>query len=281
LEHSDARHLFSDNKVSWEVWKMLFDAGLVANIWEEKEYRIDIPSETSYQFGRIIVGLGAAALLKLDIKQSVPLPEGPKIFVANHPTTADPGPLTLLSKEPMSIMIAETLYKVPVLGKYLRNSGHITVIPGQGKQVLTQSMQVLKSGKNIGIFLEGSLSPLNGGFMRPRTGTARLALMSGAPVIPVGIYLDKSHVRLLHTKVEGKIETSRWCLNGPYAMTVGKPIYLSGDVGNRSLVRSISDRIMHRVVTLAKESESRVKDYERQHQPDSWLPRMWSHCFPD
>ena len=256
---------------------MLFD--IQPKIMEGNYIRRNLPPKTNYKLGRIVVGLGAAALLKLDIERQSPIPDGPKIFAANHPTTTDPGFLTLLSKEPMAILIAETLYKVPVLGKYLQNAGHITVIPREGKQALENAIDVLKSGNNVGVFTEGSLSPEQGGFMPPRTGTARLALRTGLPIIPVGIYLDKAHVRYLNTNVEGKDVISRWCLSGPYAMTVGEPILLTGDVNDRLLVRSLSRRIMECIISLSRQSEKRVADLHNSDGYLGWLQSRWTQSF--
>ncbi|MEJ2520858.1 MAG: 1-acyl-sn-glycerol-3-phosphate acyltransferase, partial [Desulfuromonadales bacterium] len=42
----------------------------------------------------------------------------------------------------------------------------------------------LRLGESIAIFPEGNLSPLSGGCHAPRSGVARLALTTGAPVIP-------------------------------------------------------------------------------------------------
>ena len=261
---------------------MLIDWDVKNIRWDDEVSRIKLPSEVNYQFGRVIVGLGAAALLKVDIKKLTPIPDGPKIFAANHPTTTDPGLLTLLSKEPMAILIAETLYKVPVLGKYLQNAGHITVIPGYGKQALERARDVLASGNNVGIFTEGSLSPEQGGFMPPRTGTARLALGTGTPIIPVGIHLDRSHVRFLRTQVDGKTEVSRWCVSGPYAMTVGDSMVFSGDVNNWPFVRSISDKIMNHIKVLSHQSEMRIAhSMPSTESPYGWLPNLWSQSFSD
>ena len=208
---------------------MILDWNIKPLGWGPSLPQFGLGQKFNYQLGRVIVGLGAAALLNLDIVKKTIIPEGPKIFAANHPTTTDPGLLTLLSQEPMSILITEALFKVPVFGIYLANAGHITVLPGNGRIAFEQARAVLLSGYNIGIFTEGSLSPENGGTMPPRTGTVRLALSTGVPVIPVGIHLDRSNVHYMHTRIDGKTEVSRWCLGGPYAMTVGSPLALTGD----------------------------------------------------
>ena len=57
--------------------------------------------QTQRNFIRAYTGL----LVNMDIKFEAPLPEGPKILVANHPTTTDPFFLSLLSGEPILIPV--------------------------------------------------------------------------------------------------------------------------------------------------------------------------------
>ena len=51
------------------------------------------------------------------------------------------------------------------------------------------------------IFPEGALSPQEGGFCQARTGVARLALESGAPVFPAGIHLQRERIRNMQSHV--------------------------------------------------------------------------------
>jgi 1-acyl-sn-glycerol-3-phosphate acyltransferase len=83
--------------------------------------------------------------------------------------------------------------------------------------------------------------------------------MTGAPVIPVGIHLDRSRIRLVETMIEGKIAVGTWYLRGPYAMTVGKPLVFKGDVEDRAHVAAVSERIMQRIVHLSWESARRMQ----------------------
>ena len=82
-----------------------------------------------------------------------------------------------------------------VLGRYLRAAGHIPVITGNGRAAFEEAKRLLGAGQTVTIFPEGSISPLEGGFYPARTGVARLALSTGAPVIPVGIHLDRERIQ--------------------------------------------------------------------------------------
>jgi 1-acyl-sn-glycerol-3-phosphate acyltransferase len=212
-----------------------------------------------YTMGRIALASYAQLALRMNISRHAPLPQGHKIIAANHPTTTDPILITLATTEPMHILITEMCFKVPVVGRFLRQAGHVPVVDGNGRAAFDEALQLLRDGKMVGVFPEGALSPLDGGACRPHTGVARLALISGAPVIPVGIYLQRERIRFVETTVGGKTEIARWYLHGPYAMTVGEPMRFEGNVEDRQYVRLVSERIIQRIVRLACESEGRMR----------------------
>jgi 1-acyl-sn-glycerol-3-phosphate acyltransferase len=214
---------------------------------------------TWHGLGRSLVGSYAGLALKLNVSWHAPLPDGPKIIAANHPTTVDPALVMMLAPKQSSILIHETLFKVPVLGRYLQRAGHVPVIPGNGRAALEEAKRLLEAGRTIVIFPEGALSPLEGGFHRPHTGAARLSLSTGAPIIPVGIHLERERIHLIENEVEGKTEVGRLYLQGPYAMTVGEAMTLTGDVEDREYVRSVSMRIMRRIMSLTQESALRMQ----------------------
>jgi len=212
-----------------------------------------------YRSGRRVVDAYARLMFDMDVVPRAPLPEGPKIIAANHPTTTDPFLITVLERDQMSILISETLFKVPVFGRYLQQAGHVPVVAGNGRTAFEAAMRLLETGRTIGIFPEGAISPLDGGFHKAHTGAARLALSTGATVIPVGIHLQREHIRLIETKVDGEIEVGTWYLRGPYAMMVGEPMHFAGDVEDREYVRSVSDQIMQRIIHLAEQGGQRMR----------------------
>jgi 1-acyl-sn-glycerol-3-phosphate acyltransferase len=198
-------------------------------------------------------------MLRVDVVGNAPLPPGPKIIAANHPTTTDPFLLLGMVAEPMSILITEMCFEIPVFGQYLRLAGHIPVVDGNGRAAFETARQRLGAGECIGIFPEGALSPLEGGVGHPHTGAVRLALLTGAPIIPVGISLQRERIRFVDVTAGGKTETSRWYLNGPYAVTVGEPIYLTGSVDDRAQVTTASEHLMRRISDLSQISARRIQ----------------------
>jgi 1-acyl-sn-glycerol-3-phosphate acyltransferase len=197
-------------------------------------------------------------MLQIDSEWQAPLPSGPKLIVLNHPSTTDPFLVPLLTCEQTSILIHETLFKVPAFGRYLRLAGHVPVLASSGRAAFDTARRLLEAGRTVAIFPEGAISPLDGGFRKPRTGAARLALCTGVPVIPVGIALDRRRLRLIETRVDGKAEVGVWYPRGPYAITVGRELRCAGDVEDRALVAALSERIMRQIAELAHQSAYRI-----------------------
>jgi 1-acyl-sn-glycerol-3-phosphate acyltransferase len=194
-------------------------------------------------------------LLRMNIRFHEALPPGPKLFIANHPSASDPVLLHLLGR--MSVMITANAFAVPVFGSFLRGIGQISVSPGG--DALGQAIAFLRQGRSVGIFPEGDFSPQEGGTRQPRSGAARLALATGVPVIPVGIYLPRERSLRISSTISGRRTVGYWYLRGPYAFTVGKAMQFSGDPDNREHVNSTSAIMMEWIGTLASESEDRIR----------------------
>jgi len=214
-----------------------------------------------YQAQKHFIRAYTALLIHMDIEFEAPLPEGPKILVANHPTTTDPFFLSLLSDEPVFIPVTGMAFEVPIFGRLLRSAGHIPVdqIKGNGPSVIEQAVNKLAAGKTIGIFPEGSLSPKVGAFCRSKTGAARMALLSGVPVIPVGIHLDEDAYFEKEGSTKNYNKTGRIVYRGTYAMTIGKARHFIGGIDDYRFVRDAAEEIMGCIIQQAGKSEQRIR----------------------
>jgi 1-acyl-sn-glycerol-3-phosphate acyltransferase len=205
-----------------------------------------------------LIRLYSQVMLKLDVDWHGPLPAGPKLFVANHPSASDPFLIHLLSSKHLSVLISGNAFAMPLFGRYLRYVRQIAVLPGQGNAALDQARARLCAGQSVGIFPEGLVSPREGGCHPPHTGAARLALSTGVPVIPIGIYLPRERSLYIASRLTGRFTASYWYLHGPYGMTVGEPMRFAGDVEDQNLIRAVTMSIMEKIHALAYESERRV-----------------------
>jgi 1-acyl-sn-glycerol-3-phosphate acyltransferase len=215
--------------------------------------------KTWYWAGRMLVGLFAHTMLRLSVEWKAPLPGGPVILAANHPSTIDPAILTMLSPAQVTILILDTLFKVPLFGRSLRLCGHIPVVSGNGQAALDKARRLVEAGRTVAIFPEGKISPQDGDCHQPHTGLARLALLTGVPVVPVGIGLDPVQIQTIETRVDGKPALGTWYFHGPYALTVGQAVTFQGDVENRERVRQVSCQLMHTISQLKAESTWRIQ----------------------
>jgi 1-acyl-sn-glycerol-3-phosphate acyltransferase len=217
--------------------------------------------ESLYAFSRTLIRTFAGLALRFDLQRQAGLPAGPKLFAANHPSATDPFLIHLVSREQMHVMITRKAFRTPVFGTFLHKVGEIPVA-GLGEQALEEARQALKEGDSVGIFPEGLISPADGGFMPPRSGAARLALSTGVPVVPVGIALQRDRCTKIISHIDGEDMEARWCLRGPYTVTVGEPVRFEGDPENRKRLREVSESIMERIRLLAYESECRLAGWK-------------------
>jgi 1-acyl-sn-glycerol-3-phosphate acyltransferase len=215
-------------------------------------------SQFLYWVSRPVIGLYAQALLRWQVSRQAPLPEGPKILVANHPTTSDPFFVALAARQPANILITEKAFQIPVFGAYLRRLGHIPVIPGQGRPAFERARQALEAGRTVIMFPEGNLSYDDGSLLQPRSGAARLALLTGAPIIPISIHLLLEKVKLITSIIEGESVLIRWPLRGPYAMSIGTALHFTGDVENWDTVRAVGQQVMAHIERLVQQAREQI-----------------------
>jgi 1-acyl-sn-glycerol-3-phosphate acyltransferase len=232
------------------------------NLWSGKNKAHLAVDKLLYRSGVSAVGLLSQVFLNMDIVGQERIPAGPKILAANHPTTVDPFLLLTLVKDEMSIMVTGGAFTIPLFGRYLQRVGHIPVVGGDGRAAMAKAEESLAGGRSLGIFPEGALSP-DGGLHPPHTGVARLALLSGVPVIPIGIHPPMDHIRQVPATINGERAFGRIFLRGRYVMTVGSPLNFSGSASSRKEVQTISSEIMKAIVGLRRLSIERSKAYKR------------------
>jgi 1-acyl-sn-glycerol-3-phosphate acyltransferase len=114
---------------------------------------------------------------------------GPVVVASNHPSYLDPILLSLSVRRTIHFMAWNALFKVPILGALVRALGAFPVDtrPGHGREAFEQARKHLLAGEVVGIFPEGKRS--RAGWLEPqlREGAARLALQTGAPLVPATI----------------------------------------------------------------------------------------------
>ena len=204
--------------------------------------------------GAIIPFLKAVSRQKVTGTENIP-PEGGFITVANHLTDLDS--LTAMramvdADVPVYSLAKSTLFDVPVLGAILRAGGQIPVhrATKEAGDSLKEAERVLRSGEVIMVFPEGTLSrdPLQWP-MTGKTGAARLAMATGAPVVPMGQW-GAQFVMGTYSKVIRPLPRKE------VRILIGEPLDLSrfgSDTTDRDAVRACTAEIMRAITALVEQ----------------------------
>jgi 1-acyl-sn-glycerol-3-phosphate acyltransferase len=116
------------------------------------------------------------------------IPEsGPVILCANHRSFLDPFVIGTCLRRPVYYVAKQELFRHRSLGWLLNALGAFPVARGAGDQdMLTTAKAILARGDVVVMFAEGTrVRP--GALGRPKRGVGRLALETGAPVVPVAV----------------------------------------------------------------------------------------------
>jgi len=192
-------------------------------------------------------------LIKLWVKKANGLENLPKdgaaILAANHLSYADHliiGAYLATKVNRRFSFLAKKEY-FQGLQKYWYN--YVGAIPLDrqkgGKSALRIALKALKEGKLVIIYPEGTRS-LTGNLQKAKTGIARLALLSRAPVLPIGL-----------------IGTFEILPKGKYlpkfmrtTISIGKPLYFQEFYNkkiNKKMLNEVTTRIMKEIAKLSNQ----------------------------
>ncbi len=122
--------------------------------------------------------------------------EGPLIVCANHISLLDPVFLSLSLKQPVQYIAKKEIFDVPILGTILGALGAFPVDrEGRDIKAIRTCMSVLKNGRTLGIFPEGT-RVIRGKKSEAKAGVALIAKRSGATLIMAHIKPKGNRVRL-------------------------------------------------------------------------------------
>ena len=108
---------------------------------------------------------------------------GPVIFAANHVGVMDGPLLAIFAPRPVHVLTKVEMFK-GWLGRLLRGAGQIPLDRFRSDpRAVKTCLRVLRDGRAVGIFPEGRRG--GGDLTRIHRGAAYLALVSGAPIVPV------------------------------------------------------------------------------------------------
>jgi 1-acyl-sn-glycerol-3-phosphate acyltransferase len=200
----------------------------------------------------VILGPWLRLIFRPSVEGREYLPDrGPAIIASNHVSFSDSIFMPLMVKRKVTFVAKQEYFTGTGLKGFLTRLFFVGVgcIPvdrtgGRSAQAaIDTGLRILREGRLFGIYPEGTRSP-DGRLHRGKTGVARLALESGAPVIPVAM-LNADEIQP-PGKIIPRIERVR--------IRFGPPLDFSryaGMAGDRFIERAVTDEIMYELMTLS------------------------------
>src|SRR5499427_2246260 len=183
---------------------------------------------------------------------------GPAILASNHRSFIDSVFLPLVVHRRVTFVARAEYFESWKTAWFFRAVGMIPLKRGDGsasERALAAAREVLDKGGVLGIYPEGTRSP-DGRLYRGHTGVARLALESGAPVIPMAM------VGTFELMPSGRLWPR---LRFRPGVRFGKPLDFSRYAGLKSdllVLRAVTDEIMYALMELS--GQEYVDEYAQQ-----------------
>lgn len=163
--------------------------------------------------------------------------EGPLIVCCNHISLLDMFLFAHRIPRKVHFMAKKELFSIPLVNIAVKALGAFPVNRGHGDlNAAKTTLQLLKEGKAVGIFPEGTRRNKIKGRVKPKSGAVLFALESDATILPVGIFGDY--------RIFSKIK-----------VVYGKPYKLEWDnseKATKSDLQNMVDDLMDRIYSLER-----------------------------
>jgi 1-acyl-sn-glycerol-3-phosphate acyltransferase len=189
--------------------------------------------------------------LRVRGRQHVP-GAGGVILAFNHLSNSDTVAavvFALMSDRVPRVLAKASLWRLPVWGRVMRSGGHIPVERGTVKaaEALRPAVEALGAGECVMVFPEGGFTTDPGNWpMKGKSGVARMALESRAPVVPVAVWGTQDLLP------RGTVLPRLWPRK-EVEVVAGAPVDLS-DLHDRELTAEVLDeataRVMDAITTM-------------------------------
>jgi len=179
---------------------------------------------------------------------------GPVILAANHVSFVDEFFTPLAARRQVIYFAKAEYFTSPglrgrAMASFFEACGHVPVERDDTRAAAASidvGVEVLRSGRPLGIFPEGTRSP-DGRLYKFRTGVARVALRSGAPVVPVG---------LVGTREVQPPGDKRWH-RAPVEVYFGAPMFFGDRAGGER-----SSRVLREITEQVREAVQKLSGQE-------------------
>lgn len=147
-----------------------------------------------WRFGAPAAGVIERILLRVRIEGTDRIPDGPAILAFNHLSMLD-GPMLAIEvairrRRPCRFLVAAEMFGRFFFGWVLRKFQQIPIRRGgSDSHALDEAISTVSKGALVAIAPEGRVNDDDAReLQRIRAGVARIAMPTGAPVIPVGLW---------------------------------------------------------------------------------------------
>lgn len=195
-----------------------------------------------------VIGLAKTLFIALDLKitqigeENIPR-TGPAVLACNHISYVD-FVFCGKSADPLGrkvrFMAKKSSFDHPVSGPLMRGMKHIPVERGNGAAAFEQARRLLEEGEVVGMHPEETISR-SYTIKDIRSGAARLAIETGAPLIPVTLFGTQRLYPKGH-KVDGRRGVA-------ISITVGAPIPLQRTSDPETATVVLHQRMMDQLET--------------------------------
>ena len=175
---------------------------------------------------------------------------GPVIVASNHLSFSYSIFMPLVVPRKVTFLAKSEYFTSPGIKGFIKKItfialGQVPVDRSGGRRseaALLTGLELLAEGACIGIYPEGTRSP-DGKLYKGRTGIARLAIESGAAVVPVAMF-NTAEIQPTG-QVVPKVQRVE--------MIFGEPLYYKGDTSDLKLLREITDEIMEKIQEISNQ----------------------------
>lgn len=195
------------------------------------------------------------AFVTMRLKPGSTLPtEGPFIVAPNHYSEIDPVVMGVavwkLGRTPRFLAKA-SLFRIPVLGFYLRKTGQIPVErEARGNSAIDAAHQLMNSGQGVIVYPEGTLTRQPELWpMRGKSGAIRMALETGIPLYPAAHWGTQNLMARYGKKITVR---PRPVID----VVIGQPMDLSqyqGKTASKELLDKATNDLMLQIQALVSE----------------------------
>jgi 1-acyl-sn-glycerol-3-phosphate acyltransferase len=173
---------------------------------------------------------------------------GPVIIASNHLSFSDSIFMPLVVPRKVTFLAKSEYFTSPGLKGFIKKItfialGQVPVDRSGGRRseaALLTGLELLTQGACIGLYPEGTRSP-DGKLYKGRTGIARMAIESGAAIVPVAMF-NTAEIQPTG-QVVPKVRRVE--------MIFGEPLYFAGDTSDLKILREITDEIMDKIRELS------------------------------